>query len=872
MRFIGEILGPDKLGNNPISQLGAALDRFDRVSALLPKLSQERHDDQSVLSIQQKFAALNQEQGTVGQLRLLFEEHSHNVNEQSVSADLQNMQFNDAERDILTFLFNEKWSEAVNQQASHAFVQEFLVIEKKLQEYEIYADDSSDEETEKSIFGTKPTIAQYNESSTRLGVINLHNSFKESIDKDNAKKIVDYFSKLKIEILDLVTKANAISTSKKVKGQLEKIIPAEADHSIHNALLAAFKKNEQSTTVPKFVEAIKTQWHIDICTKKVENYFSQLKREKQDLITPSKKEISTSKLVKNFLERRNPTDEEKPIHTALLKVYEHAEGKTESEFIKAITTQLIQDVGGIVGDNANNSVDLKISLICQDLGMRLLIAPTTTELYFPSKIRSFKSTPDLPKTFDVKALLKQIISETAQNYEIAEEEYQEIFGGTTFKELVSLLAQDMRQIFHLKKARDKFQELAKEIENYMLQREDGILQMVDSIKERHVEKMVDFVAKKTTLDSGCIATSSPLREQVLDEMNKKFAYYSQEVREAVSDAFNILKPKKKKETLLQSAKQQLQIKIKEEKEEKQGDEEDASIVVYTDLITSFEQEVQQIQEQIERPTLPHASLMSHKNIAQDDSGYSGFQDLCTYLRLINCSTKRFIKNIREEDFDGAEFARAWSFDGKESFAVIENISLSANKSLSQMVQYPSKSSYNFLLGKLQSFLEQNKNIDVKQAANCIKQILKTGSIGEGIIISKSFENFLTIFTYHLFGTEVQRHPGAAIHHAMAIDLIINGKEWDWVINHLPMAIETACSAVRFLQVTLSHYLDKPYFYNRQGETLTSEDVEVQKFILRERELASEWFYFKTQSRDIAEPQLEALGKLCKDFYGIDVVE
>lgn len=871
MGFIGDILGPNKLGSNPISQLGAALDRFDRVNALLPKLSQGRHDDQSVLSIQQKFAVLNQEQWAVGKLRLLFEEHSNNANEQSVSAALQNIQFNDEERDILIFLFNEKWSEAVNQQASHAFVQEFLAIEKKLQEYEIYADDSSDEEVEKSIFDTKPSIAKYNEASSKLGAINLHNSFKESIDKDNAKKIVDYFLKLKIEIPDLVTKANAISTSKKVKGQLEKIIPAEEDKSIHNALLAAFKKNEQSTTVPKFVEAIKTQLHIDNAQKKVENYFSQLKGVKQDLITPSKKEISISKSVKNFLEKRNPADEEKPIHTALLKVYEHAEGKTESEFIETITTQWIQDVGGTVGDNANNSVDLKISLICQDLGMRLLIAPTTTKLYFPSKMRLFKSTPDLPKTFDVKALLKQAINETAEHYEIAEEKYQEILGGATFQELVSLLEQDMRKIFYLEKTRAKFQELAQEIEKHRPQGVGEILQMADSVKERHVEKMVDFIAKRAILDSGCIATSSTLKEQFLDEINKKYAYYSQEAREAVSDAFNILKPKKKKETLLESAKKQLKIKIEEAKEGKQGEGEDASVVIYTDLITSFEQKVQEIQEQIERPTLPHATLMSHKNIAQDDSGYSGFQDLCTYLRLINCSTKRFIKNIREKDFDGAEFARAWSFDGKEPFAVIENISLSANKSLSQMVQYPSKSSYNFLLAKLQSFLEQNKNIDGKQAANCIKQILKTGSIGEGIIISKSFENFLTIFTYHLFGTEVQRHPGAAIHHAMAIDLIINGKDWDWVIDHLPMAIETACPVVRCLQVTLSHYLGKPYFYNHQGEKLTHEDVEVQKFILRERELAYTWFEFKTQSRVVAEPQLAALGELCKDFYGIDVV-
>ena len=243
--------------------------------------------------------------------------------------------------------------------------------------------------------------------------------------------------------------------------------------------------------------------------------------------------------------------------------------------------------------------------------------------------------------------------------------------------------------------------------------------------------------------------------------------------------------------------------------------------------------------EILRPTLPYALSMSHKVDEQDPNKNKNwcFKDFCVYIRLTNCSTKRFIKNIEYDDaFDGAEFVRAWQFDSNKPFAVIENVSITVNKSLNQKVNYPYNSSYADLFKKLESF-----KLDGKIIAQLILNFLKNETLQEEI--NKSLETFLAIFTYHLFFTEVQRHPGAAIHHAMALDLISAepnlSKDWEWVKNNLPMGIENACEVVRFLQTTLSKYVDKPYYYNIQGKS-SEENDKINDFLEREKSITTEW--------------------------------
>jgi hypothetical protein len=124
-----------------------------------------------------------------------------------------------------------------------------------------------------------------------------------------------------------------------------------------------------------------------------------------------------------------------------------------------------------------------------------------------------------------------------------------------------------------------------------------------------------------------------------------------------------------------------------------------------------------------------------------------------------------------------------------------------------MVAYSHNSSYSALLTKLKDFRDKAGITDL-QVVSGIKSILKSGKIPEELDITPAFERFLNILTYHLFGTEVERHPAAAIHNILALDLV-STKGLDWAFQHLPMSITDAVSVVRGIQATLSKKLSIP---------------------------------------------------------------
>ena len=136
-------------------------------------------------------------------------------------------------------------------------------------------------------------------------------------------------------------------------------------------------------------------------------------------------------------------------------------------------------------------------------------------------------------------------------------------------------------------------------------------------------------------------------------------------------------------------------------------------------------------------------------------------------------------------------------------------------------------------------------------------------------MTKPAIQFLTIFTYHIFGTEVERHPAAAIHNAMALDLVPT-KGIEWSINHMPMALVGAVEVARFLQTTLTHYIPKPYYYNHYGKASNSNDLIVSQFVQRETELVSEWLQSKSLHFKLSNEALNEFDKLCVDYFGISL--
>jgi len=727
-------------------------------------------------------------------------------------------------------------------------------------DYEVYLDDSSDEEIEAEIVRQAPKLKAYNKAAKKIGEIALCKDLHGHDGKD-LQKITNYFNAVKTQIKGLIVNGDKVSTNQKFKSKIGDIKPKSKEEAIHSALKKVF--GTKGLTELDFIKAIKAQYEEDKRLEQVNAYFKRVTKEGIKLI---KDKVSYNKKVKRLLKEVDwsDDDEDQPIHGIAFKEFKKLKDKeatSKDDFVQLVAKKYAAEVKQNELKDGNDQIDLKLSLIHQDLGIRLFISKPVTDLHFPHKQNVFPHATELPGPDEVASLTKKAITEVVKSLEIEKAQKKQILASGEYKDLNNSLTEDMRKIFKLDRVEDEFKTLASKIREYVEDDDEAGA----AAKDRHIEIMVNYIAKEAKTDGGSICIAKNIKTRIIASLPEKFRYYSKAIIKAVGDAYKSLEQARAGGDLLASAKRQVRALEKDE-----GDED--SDPIFTNLITSFEMEVETRMKEVERPTLPYAISRSCKDINPEADQYGGFKDLCSYLRITNCSAKRFIKNIKKDDFDGAEFSRAWSFNGNLKFFVIENVSVSASLSLSQMIQYPNKSSYSLLLQKLKSFLDKGE-VSEESSAACIKEILKTGKAGEDVALSKSFEQFLTIFAYHLFGTEVQRHPAAALHHAMALDLIINEhKDWGWVINHLPMALEKACPVIRFLQTTLRPYLPKPYFYNNQGETLSREDKEVQEFMIRERELTEAWLESKDLDTTLDDDGLKALGELCEDFYGINVVE
>lgn len=297
----------------------------------------------------------------------------------------------------------------------------------------------------------------------------------------------------------------------------------------------------------------------------------------------------------------------------------------------------------------------------------------------------------------------------------------------------------------------------------------------------------------------------------------------------------------------------------------------------------YNKKVEKLQKTLTRPVLPDSISSSFKYIRNGEK-YNGYEDLLCHLRLTHSSTKRYIKNSKQQnDFEGAEFSWGWQFNPDKPMAVIDCISLNKKSlSLNNYVKYPCNSDYSSLSSKLSQYIKDN-DVAEESIAQAIKSILKTGTIPEDLNISESFERFLNIFTHHLFGTEVQRHPAAAIHHAIGLDLV-KDLGFEWMIEHLPMALPRAVTVARSLQISLNKNLLLPYFYDKAKKlSAPTETEEFQKFVITERKLIKTWLdknnliedWLDINDLSIIELNDKILLKfddLCLEYFGISLID
>ena len=114
--------------------------------------------------------------------------------------------------------------------------------------------------------------------------------------------------------------------------------------------------------------------------------------------------------------------------------------------------------------------------------------------------------------------------------------------------------------------------------------------------------------------------------------------------------------------------------------------------------------------------------------------------------------------------------------------------------------------------------------------------------------------------YLLFGCEASRNPAALIHHMMLLDLIegeAKGYEtWEAaLLQKMPMSIEDACAASRYLHQEYGRCLGLPYNYpgpplvGAKGHPTPSQQPTVNELIGREDRIVRDWLAYKEDHED-----------------------
>lgn len=546
--------------------------------------------------------------------------------------------------------------------------------------------------------------------------------------------------------------------------------------------------------------------------------------------------------------------------------------KNKEELIKAAIERMLPSPKS--GDGGDGKfLNLKWSLIFTELGDRLLISDKVRKLYFPSKISTMGAFAALDDKV-ITDLLKTVVDSTLKDYN-AQSALESILQDFAFIDFHKEFLSDKRKICLLdldvlKPDADLNQE-----KKILKQKIAGLTKLMttrlpsnqtsDAVEEVYIRRIEDAVTKLYTEAPNFKTPTGKLADSANSKKEKEAylaKYPTNQYRKIVCEAI-------KTSSSLDKAALTKYVKAMFRDQQK-----DHQQVIDTNFVTDLFVELEKFKATIIRPTLPDGTSFSFKELA---SKYEGADVFFCHLRLSHCSVKRSIKNIKyaeDKDFEGIEFMRSWRFDSDKSLAVIEQKSLSKNCSLTTMVHYPSNSSYGALATRFEDFKTKDGKIDGLAIVGCIKSMLQTGHLPKETQISAAFERFLTTFTYHFFGVEVERHHAAAIHHAMALDLFAI-KGFSYLVN-LPMSLEAAVPIVREIQTSLRTQLSIPYRYDADRDpknikTLDSE--ELQRFIYLEEKLAFDWMDAQNPPlpHEFNHDVLRAIDDLCDRVYGIKLM-
>jgi hypothetical protein len=282
-----------------------------------------------------------------------------------------------------------------------------------------------------------------------------------------------------------------------------------------------------------------------------------------------------------------------------------------------------------------------------------------------------------------------------------------------------------------------------------------------------------------------------------------------------------------------------------------------------------------------RKTLPH-------RFATDT--IEDVTDFLAQIRLSNRSKFREVKNIKDSNdrtdfFDKDAFARIkrfWKFNDGVSAEEEQLISSVAFARDAVVIVLEDRAATYEALQKVMKgkiFLEFNKKypeekIDDKDIARWIRQKINGKAIdledrySVQMIDSNRINQFITEFSYLLFGCEVARNPASLMCHQMILDLIIDGNlKWEDAIAGkllMPMAMEKAVLASRAAHQKFSDFMPWPYHYDGDIDS-----VKMDVLFAAEKTLFERWLAFKKITPIFAK---EALLVSSDEWYGIEMKE
>ncbi|MBN8828102.1 MAG: hypothetical protein J0H68_05285 [Sphingobacteriia bacterium] len=267
---------------------------------------------------------------------------------------------------------------------------------------------------------------------------------------------------------------------------------------------------------------------------------------------------------------------------------------------------------------------------------------------------------------------------------------------------------------------------------------------------------------------------------------------------------------------------------------------------------------------------------------------STMANFLAYLRLMNVSNRRVMKNLKDNDNcledDQEILSRSIMFPGLESAANEKQVIYTKSYSRSDIVEINKTANSGSYSGinKVIENIKINYEVDDKQIAKWIRQALK----GEGLKIIESLNGFnshnknrlagfINSLTYLLFGTEVVRNPGSLITNFMLLELIEAKKmTWDQAFEKqmMPMAIENAVPAARWMHKNYQTAIN--YSYDYTNENFSAENAqELNKLITLEANILSKWLLLKGIKLKEGIDQLKIINIIIEnvsDWYGINI--